>query len=100
MLFYLALKHPKVVALGEIGLDDKWTNDSEVVFLRQQEVFRAQVKLALKAQKPMVFHIRGRNATYVAKEILEDENVPNTWPIHMHAFTDPYESTFLTVKRN
>ena len=79
------------MALGEIGLDDKWTKDSEVIFLRQQEVFRAQVRLALKAQKPMVFHIRGRNATLVAKEILDDENVPKTWPIHMHAFTDPYE---------
>ena len=33
-----AMKEPKVVALGEIGLDDLWANNNELSFVKQQKV--------------------------------------------------------------
>ena len=59
---FLALKHPKVVAIGEFGLDDGWCNDSKNEFANQERVFRRQIKLALKTEKPMVLHLRGPNS--------------------------------------
>ena len=34
----LAMKHDKVVALGEIGLDDSWANNNDNDFIQQQKV--------------------------------------------------------------
>ena len=60
--FFLALKHPKVVAIGEFGLDDIWCKDSKTVFANQEKVFKQHIKLALKTKKPMVLHLRGPNS--------------------------------------
>jgi TatD DNase family protein len=47
--------HPKVVAIGEVGLDQHWkTTDVQY----QQRVFQAQLKLAAEVQKPVVVHSR------------------------------------------
>ena len=89
-LNFTALEHPKVVALGEFGLDDFWANGNDYHFVNQQQVFRQQLKLALEAKKPMVLHIRGMNSLAAAKYLLEYENVPRDWPIHMHAFTNSW----------
>ncbi len=49
------LRHPKVVALGEIGLDYHWmTRPKE----EQQEIFRRQMKVAERVGKPVVIHSR------------------------------------------
>ncbi|MEO8028399.1 MAG: TatD family hydrolase [Bryobacteraceae bacterium] len=49
------LRHPKVVALGEIGLDYHYDFAPKE---RQHEVFREQMRLAAEAQKPIVIHTR------------------------------------------
>jgi TatD DNase family protein len=50
-----SLKHPKVVALGEIGLDFHW----QYATLEQQErALFDQLTLAEEAGKPVVFHCR------------------------------------------
>ncbi|MDL2297975.1 TatD family hydrolase [Synergistaceae bacterium OttesenSCG-928-D05] len=49
------LKHPRCVALGEIGLDFFYDNSPRDV---QREVFCAQIELACSAKKPIVTHIR------------------------------------------
>jgi len=49
------LKHPKVVALGEIGLDYHYDFAPRE---RQHEVFREQMRIAAEAQKPIVIHTR------------------------------------------
>lgn len=49
------LKHPKVVALGEIGLDYHWKNvprEKQIIF------FRKQMELASKLNVPVVIHDR------------------------------------------
>lgn len=49
------LKEPKVVALGEIGLDYYW---DDVPKEKQMDVFQKQILLAKKHQKPIVIHCR------------------------------------------
>ena len=49
------LNEPKVVALGEIGLDYYW---DDVPSDRQKEIFQQQVDLAKKHQKPIIIHCR------------------------------------------
>jgi len=49
------LEHPKVVALGEIGLDYHYDFSPRDV---QREVFRRQLHIAASAEKPVVIHTR------------------------------------------
>lgn len=48
------LKHPKVVALGEIGLDYHWDIEKPL----QQRVFEEQLRLAREMDVPVVIHDR------------------------------------------
>ena len=47
-------KHPKVVAIGETGLDYHWDIPREI----QQRVFEEQIKLSLDLNMPIVVHDR------------------------------------------
>lgn len=49
------LQHPKVVAIGEMGLDYHYDFSPRDV---QQDVFRKQLTLASEANKPIVIHTR------------------------------------------
>jgi TatD DNase family protein len=62
-------QHPKVVAIGETGLDfyRDWSPKD-----RQYEWFRAQVELALELQKPIVVH--SRSAATECLEVLQELN--------------------------
>lgn len=46
-------KHPKVVAIGECGLDYKFQN-SKI----QKDLFKQQIELAIKLDKPLMVHCR------------------------------------------
>ncbi len=61
------MQDPKVKAVGEAGLDYFRTTNSKEL---QEAVFRAQIELALKYQKPIVLHIR--DAFTDAQRILND----------------------------
>lgn len=49
------LRHPKVVAIGECGLDFYWKDDNKDL---QKQIFQKQIELAIAYQKPLVIHTR------------------------------------------
>lgn len=52
-------QHPKVVAIGETGMDDYWKT---VPLPKQAEVFARQLDLAAQLNKPVVIHNREASA--------------------------------------
>jgi len=75
------LRHPKVIALGEIGLDYHYDNSPRDV---QRAVFAEQLAVALAAGKPVVIHTR--DAWEDTFQILETNWVREAGGI-MHCFT-------------
>ena len=61
---------PKLVAVGEIGLDQHWVKDHAS---RQEFIFRQLVAVAQKHDKPIIIHTRKAEAR--AFEILQEMNV-------------------------
>ena len=57
-------KHPKAVAIGEIGLDYYWEENPPKEL--QQQVFRAQMQLAQELDKPVIVHDREAHADSLA----------------------------------
>ena len=60
--------HPKVVGIGETGLDYYWDKSPKDV---QQELFRKQIRLAQKVNLPIIIH--NRDATADVVRILKEE---------------------------
>ncbi len=77
--------HPKVVAIGEMGLDYYWDKSPKEI---QKEVFRKQIALAKRVNLPIVIH--NREATADIVDILKEENASEVGGI-MHCFTGSYE---------
>lgn len=78
-------EHPKVVALGEMGLDYHWDTSPKDV---QEKVFRAQIRLAKKLAMPIIIH--NREATQDIIRILQEENAAEVGGI-MHCFSGTIE---------
>ncbi|XP_036388694.1 putative deoxyribonuclease TATDN2 [Megalops cyprinoides] len=80
-----ALRHPKAVAFGEIGLDYSYKCSTEVA--RQKQVFERQLRLAVAMRKPLVIHCRDADEDLL--EIMK-KLVPRDYKIHRHCFTNGY----------
>lgn len=74
--------HPKVVALGEMGLDYHWDKSPADV---QKEVFRKQIRLAKEVDMPIIIH--NREATEDIVQILQEEDAKTVGGI-MHCYND------------
>ncbi|MCC2250581.1 TatD family hydrolase [Virgibacillus sp. AGTR] len=74
--------HPKVVAIGEMGLDYHWDKSPKDV---QKDVFRKQIRLAKKLNMPIIIH--NREATEDVIEILQEEGAASIGGI-MHCYND------------
>lgn len=68
--------HPKCVAIGECGMDyfrlEGSDEDKIAEKKRQEEAFRAQIRMAKKVKKPLIIHIR--DASHDSKMILLSED--------------------------
>lgn len=79
------LSHPKVVALGEIGLDYHWMEDPKEV---QVAVFKRQIQLAKEHDLPFVVHTR--DALEDTYEVLKEVGVGPRGGI-MHSYSGPID---------
>jgi TatD DNase family protein len=64
--------HPKVVAIGECGLDNFRPEDIELSKPKQREVFEQHVQLAIETDKPLMIHSRPAKGTQDAYTNLID----------------------------
>uniref|UniRef100_UPI0037E856E7 putative deoxyribonuclease TATDN2 n=1 Tax=Semicossyphus pulcher TaxID=241346 RepID=UPI0037E856E7 len=81
----MAMRHPKAVAFGEMGLDYSHKNSTQSS--TQKEVFERQLRLAVAMQKPLVIHCRDADDDLL--EIMK-KCVPRDYKIHRHCFTNSY----------
>lgn len=86
--------HPKVVALGEMGLDYHWDTSPKEV---QMEVFRTQINLAKEVELPIIIH--NREATEDVIQILKEEQASQVGGI-MHCFSGTVEQMYECVELN
>jgi Tat protein secretion system quality control protein TatD with DNase activity len=68
--------------LGSVG----WTPAARTLIRMadQVAVFKMQVKLAIRLNKPLVLHIRGAESEAISA--LEEVKLPANWPIHRYEF--------------
>ncbi|MGE6379398.1 TatD family hydrolase [Peribacillus muralis] len=86
--------HPKVVAIGEMGLDYHWDKSPKDI---QKEVFRKQIRLAKKVGLPIIIH--NREATADIVNILKEEEASSVGGI-MHCFSGSAETALECVDMN
>ncbi|MBM6630373.1 TatD family hydrolase [Mammaliicoccus vitulinus] len=87
-------KHPKIIGIGEMGLDYHWDKSPKDV---QKEVFRKQIALAKRVQLPIIIH--NREATQDCVNILKEENASEIGGI-MHSFSGSNEIADEILKMN
>lgn len=76
------IQNPKVVGIGEIGLDYYWFKDNKE---EQKELFINQIILAQKYNKPIVIHCR--EAIQDCYDVLKEYNVKSV----MHCYSGSLE---------
>ena len=75
-------EHPKVVAIGEAGLDYHYDNSPRDA---QEQGFRTHIAAARATQLPLVIH--AREADEDTARILEDEMGKGPFPAMLHCYT-------------
>lgn len=78
-------RHPKVIAIGETGLDYYWQKDAPEW---QRERFRVHIRAAIAAGKPLVIH--NREATADTLRVMTEEGAGQVGGI-FHCFTETWE---------
>jgi TatD DNase family protein len=83
--FRALAKHPKIVAIGECGLDYYRVPTSETAYFaeatkaKQKELLQQHIELAVAVDKPLVIHVRATKGTHDAYQdlikILEEAKV-------------------------
>lgn len=77
--------HPKVIAIGETGLDYYWQKDQPEW---QRERFRTHIRAAKRAGKPLVVHTRESAADTL--RLMQEEGVATVGGV-MHCFTENWD---------
>ena len=88
------LKHPKVVGIGECGLDYYW---DKTYILEQKAIFKAQIELANKTKLPLIIHMR--DSALDTLEMIRQYKHKDT-PGIMHCYSGSVEMVELFIKEN
>lgn len=78
-------QHPKVIAIGETGLDYYWHKDAPEW---QRERFRVHIRAAIESGKPLVVH--NREATADTLRVMAEERAGQVGGI-LHCFTESWD---------
>ena len=82
-------KHPKVLAIGETGLDYYRMHDRSYHELEwQRDRFRTHISAAIESQKPLIIHTRSASEDTI--RILKEEGADSVAGV-MHCFTESKE---------
>lgn len=84
--------HPKVIAIGEIGLDYHYDFSPRD---KQKEVFKKQIRLALKVRKPVILH--DREAHKDIMDIVKEEKAYEVGGV-FHCWSGSREMAEVAVK--
>ncbi|WP_394202056.1 TatD family hydrolase [Shewanella waksmanii] len=79
------IKDPKVVAIGETGLDYFYANETKTL---QQQCFEQQIALAVEVNKPLIVHTRDAREDTIA--FLKQGNADKVGGV-LHCFTENWE---------
>ena len=72
------VKHPKVVAIGEIGIDYYWVKEEQKRAF-QREVLRRQLTFAQTVGKPVVIHMREENDAWFGQASVDLLEILSEW---------------------
>ncbi len=87
-------QHPKVIAIGETGLDYfRLKGDLEW----QRERFRTHIKAAIKCNKPLIIHTR--EAAQDTLRIMKEEGAAEVGGV-MHCFTESMDVALAAIEMN
>jgi TatD DNase family protein len=86
-------RHPKVVAIGEAGLDHHYDNSPRQA---QEQGFRAHIAAARETGLPLVIH--AREADDEVAKILREETQNGAFPAVLHCFTGGRELAFTGIE--
>lgn len=88
-LIETALRHPKIVAIGETGLDYYRMSDRSYESMEwQRERFRTHIRASLASKKPLIIHTRSASVDTI--KILREEGSDKIGGV-MHCFTETYD---------
>jgi TatD DNase family protein len=76
--------HPKVVAIGEIGLDYYWIKDANERAI-QREKLKEQLALAKEINKPVVLHMREENDEWFGQASVDLLEILTEWQNSLHS---------------
>jgi TatD DNase family protein len=79
-------QHPKMVGIGETGLDYHYTSDSAAV---QKQSLRIHITAARETGLPLIIHSRAADEDMI--EILRDEHAKGVYSCVMHCFSSSAE---------
>ena len=84
-----ALKHPKIVAIGETGLDYYRMGDRSYESMEwQRNRFRTHIRASIASKKPLIIHTRSASEDTI--KILKEEGAQKIGGV-MHCFTESFE---------
>jgi TatD DNase family protein len=75
--------HPKVVAIGEIGIDYYWVKESDKRAF-QLEALQRQLQFAEEINKPVIIHMREENDAWLGEASQDLLKILEEWQSNLH----------------